>query len=62
VATHGDRYVEDSGEDTSGGGGTRYFRFEARATGSTSVELRNCYRGCADPEDEHRYEIDIKVG
>jgi predicted secreted protein len=62
VTVGGDHYVADSTENVDGGGGTRYFEFEARSAGSTSVELRNCYRGCADPEDEHRYEIAIEVG
>jgi predicted secreted protein len=62
VTAQGDDYVADSDEDTTGGGGTRYFRFDARAAGTTTVELRNCFRGCHDPEDEHRYEIEIEVG
>jgi predicted secreted protein len=63
VTAEGDHYVADpEEEDTAGGGGTRYFRFEAHSVGTTTVELLNCYRGCQDPEDEHRYPIDIEVG
>lgn len=62
VTAGGDHYVSDSAEDTAGGGGMRYFRFEARSAGTTSVELRNCYRGCDDPKDDHRYRIAIEVG
>lgn len=62
VTTGGDHYVADSEEDTVGGGGTRYFEFEARAAGTTSVELFNCYRGCDTPDGERRYEIAIEVG
>jgi inhibitor of cysteine peptidase len=62
VTAEGDHYVADSAANAPGSGGTRYFRFEAHATGTTSVELLNCYRGCQDPEDERRYLIDIEVG
>ncbi|MGH3761773.1 protease inhibitor I42 family protein [Actinophytocola sp.] len=62
VAIDGDYYVADPGEaNTDGGGGTHYFRFTAKAAGTTSVELLNCFRGCRDPEDERRYRIDIEV-
>jgi predicted secreted protein len=62
VESVGDDYVADSDEPVAGGGGTRYFRFTATRSGTTTVELRNCYRGCHDPGDDHRYELAIEVG
>ena len=62
VTADGDHYVADSDEDVAGGGGTRYFVFTAKENGTTTVELRNCYRGCAEPDDDHRYEIAVEVG
>jgi hypothetical protein len=34
------------GPATGGGGGTRYFVFDARRPGSTMITLRNCFQGC----------------
>jgi hypothetical protein len=37
-----------TGPAVGGGGGTRYFTFDARRPGSVTIMLRNCYRGCDD--------------
>jgi inhibitor of cysteine peptidase len=34
------------GPATGGGGGTRYFVFDARRPGATTITLRNCFQGC----------------
>ena len=62
VESRGDHYEPESDEDVVGGGGTRFFEFQALREGATSVELRNCFRGCREPDDDHRYEIAIEVG
>ncbi len=62
VSADGDHFVSDTDEDVAGGGGTRYFEFTARASGSTSIELRNCFRGCREPGDDKRYEFAVEVG
>lgn len=63
VESDGDRFEADgSGADADGGGGKRYFRFYARKAGTTTIELRNCFRGCAQPGDDHRYSMVVKVG
>ncbi|HEY7593493.1 MAG TPA: protease inhibitor I42 family protein [Actinophytocola sp.] len=61
VDARGDHYESESDEDVVGGGGTRFFEFQALREGTTSLELRNCFRGCADPDDDHRYRIDVEV-
>ena len=61
VDSAGDVYVPDSDEKVDGGGGQRRFRFRAVATGTTTIELRNCFRGCADPGDDHRYAFAVEV-
>jgi predicted secreted protein len=62
VTADGDHYVADSETPAPGSGGTRYFEFTARAEGSTTIELRNCFRGCAKPEDDDRYLVSVEVG
>jgi inhibitor of cysteine peptidase len=36
------------GPAPGGGGGTRYFVFEARRSGTVTVTLHNCFQGCHD--------------
>jgi Chagasin family peptidase inhibitor I42 len=36
------------GPATGGGGGTRYFVFDARRAGTVTISLRNCFQGCHD--------------
>jgi hypothetical protein len=36
------------GPAPGGGGGTRYFVFDARRPGTVTVTLRNCFQGCHD--------------
>ena len=62
VTADGDHYVADSEEPAPGSGGTRYFEFTALAEGSTTIELRNCFRGCAQPGDDDRYPVSVEVG
>ena len=62
VTADGDHYVADSEEPAPGSGGTRYFEFTALAEGTTTIELRNCFRGCAQPEDDDRYLVSVEVG
>lgn len=40
---------EISGPAAGGGRGTRYFRYDARAAGTTTVTLSNCFQGCRNP-------------
>jgi predicted secreted protein len=61
VDSAGDVYVPDSGEKVDGGGGQRRFRFLAVRTGTTTIELRNCFRGCSEPDDDHRYVFAVEV-
>lgn len=61
VSADGDHFVSDTDEDVPGGGGTRYFEFTARESGNTTIELRNCFRGCHEPEDDKRYGIAVEV-
>jgi predicted secreted protein len=61
VDSAGDVYVPDSDEKVDGGGGQRRFRFLAVRTGTTTIELRNCFRGCAEPDDDHRYVFAVEV-
>lgn len=44
-------YHRVAGPFYDGGGGTRYFTFDARKTGRTTIVLYDCYRGCDDPGD-----------
>lgn len=62
VSAHGDDYDGDAGTNVNGAGGTRHFRFTAKAAGSTSLELRDCYRGCHTPKDDKRYPVRVEVG
>jgi inhibitor of cysteine peptidase len=61
VRTEGDDYEPDSDEHVTGSGGTRYFRFQALRAGTTTIELRNCYRGCHDSGDDRRYQLAVEV-
>nr|WP_260408015.1 protease inhibitor I42 family protein [Planomonospora venezuelensis] len=47
-------YESEGGEDTTGGGGVRYFVFNAKQRGTTAVTLSNCWRCTAGrvPSDE----------
>jgi inhibitor of cysteine peptidase len=36
------------GPANGGGGGTRYFVFDARRAGSAAITLHNCFQACAD--------------
>jgi hypothetical protein len=42
------------GPEMGGGGGTRYFVFEARKQGTARVVVTNCFRGC-DNENTRRF-------
>jgi predicted secreted protein len=61
VDSAGDYYVSESDEGSVGGGGKRYFRFLAVESGTTAIELRNCFRGCADTTDDQRYAFAVEV-
>ncbi|MGW4895477.1 protease inhibitor I42 family protein [Kitasatospora sp. NPDC004240] len=58
LTTVGDRYEAAPGaEKRDGAGGTRYFTFEGRAAGTTTITLFNCFRGLcssASPSDHDR--------
>jgi hypothetical protein len=43
----------DTGE-IGGGDGTTYFLYDARRSGTATVTLSNCYRGCTEPSPETR--------
>lgn len=51
LTTVADRYTADPGtENMDGAGGTRFFTFEGRAAGTTTVTLFNCFRSmCGKP-------------
>jgi hypothetical protein len=45
----GDNIVDRMiGPAAGGGGGTRYFVFDARRSGSVTITLHNCFQGCGD--------------
>ncbi|GAA3139100.1 hypothetical protein GCM10010466_32800 [Planomonospora alba] len=50
----GDEYEHEGGSDTTGGGGTRYYVFNAKRPGTASVTVSNCWRCPAGrvPADE----------
>jgi hypothetical protein len=37
------------GPAPGGGGGTRYFTYDARTAGHTTITLHNCFQGCDHP-------------
>ncbi|GAT64608.1 chagasin family peptidase inhibitor I42 [Planomonospora sphaerica] len=49
-----DEYEHEGEPGTTGGGGTRYFVFNAKRPGTTAVTLSNCWRCAVDrvPADE----------
>ncbi|MFC6017439.1 protease inhibitor I42 family protein [Plantactinospora solaniradicis] len=54
VALVGDELVSDSlidrlfGAANGGGGGTRYFRFDAERAGQVTITVTNCFQGCGN--------------
>jgi predicted secreted protein len=54
VALHEQRMVASNlsdrliGANAGGGGGTRYFVFDARKRGTVTITLHNCFQGCRD--------------
>jgi len=61
LSADGDHYVADSEEAAPGSGGTRYFEFTVRGTGITTIEFRNCFRGCTQAENDKRYVMSVEA-
>jgi predicted secreted protein len=61
LSADGDHYVADSEEAAPGSGGTRYFEFTVRGTGITTIEFRNCFRGCSQAENDKRYVMSVEA-
>jgi predicted secreted protein len=64
AVTEQDEYVADAPSGTVGGGGKHYFRFTAKQSGESAIELYDCFRGCQTAQDQQRsrsYEIHLSV-
>lgn len=58
VALRGERMVPSNlsdrlfGPNPGGGGGTRYFVFDAKKPGTVTITLHNCFQGCRDAQSD----------